>query len=76
MPSAYEQLRLRNMATNAAKLQSLGVSKFNAALQPPKTQKNPGRTRDLQPVRASLRVRSMPVPVYAARAFEPQVAFV
>ena len=74
MPSAYEQLRLRNMATNARKLESLGVAKFSASVHPKtqKAQKTQNRKHDLQPTRASMRVRSMPVPVYArTRAFAP-----
>ncbi len=74
MPSSYEQLRLRNMATNARKLESLGVAKFSASLHPKtqNAQKKQNRQHDLQPTRASMRVRSMPVPVYArTRAFAP-----
>ena len=76
MPSSYEQLRLRNMATNARKLESLGVAKFSASVHPKtqKAQKKQNRKHDLQPLptRASMRVRSMPVPVYArTRAFAP-----
>ena len=74
MPSSYEQLRLRNMATNARKLESLGVAKFSASVHPKtqKAQKKQNRQHDLQPTRASVRVRSMPVPVYArTRAFAP-----
>ena len=75
MPSAYEQLRLRNMAANATKLQSLGVAKFAALLQQPKAQKAARRARGLPAARASMRVRSMPAPVYVARAFEPYYGY-
>ena len=61
----YEELRLRNMAANSQKLQSLGIAPFTptTARPPPPRQKKRGR--ESQPTRESLRARSLPVPVYA-----------
>jgi hypothetical protein len=61
--SAYELLRLRNVAINTQKLQSLGISKpFTTAapqLQPKRIKK---QVKDVRPLRESLRVRSLPSP--------------
>ena len=61
--SEYEQQRLRNMATNAAALEALGIEPVaKTATTPPRPNKRSREPRP--PTRQSSRSRSLPVPAY------------
>jgi hypothetical protein len=67
--SAYEQLRLKNVAINTQKLHSLGISKpFKPSARQSPSPRAKNRIKDARPtrVRQSLRVRSQPAHVSAA----------
>ncbi len=65
MPNKYEQLRARNMAINATKLQSLGIVAFAVSPIKPPPQNRKKRSRDSQPTRESQRVKALPAPLCA-----------
>ena len=67
MKSKYEELRENNMAVNASKLLSLGISKFTTASDKMQQQRRKKRNSESHPTRSSQRVRSLPPPLYAPK---------